>query len=360
MQMKKIMFAVLAFAAFCSMASVNSFAAGNNNAPKDKVYRYLWSHYTTWEVHQYLVDSGIMKKWADKYGVKIEIVLINDYVSSINQYTAGEAVGCAMTEMDALDMPAAGGVDSDILVVQDYSNGNDGIVLMNGSSLLDVLGRDVQIVQGSVSSYLLSRGVKSIGHKDNEVKEVNTSDANIGATFANSGAKGACATWNPILMQLRNLPKAKMVFDSSKIPGEIQDLMVVRRDAPEAVKKALVGAWYEAMSIMFSKGKQSDDAIEAMAKFAGGTTEEFRAQLKTTFMYYRPEDGAAFAKSAEVKRIMKDVSEFCFEHGLLGQNAKSATEIGVEFPDGTAYGSPKNIKLHYRSNYMEDAAAGKL
>jgi NitT/TauT family transport system substrate-binding protein len=353
--MKKIMMMVLAAMVVCCLP-MNSFGAEK----KTTVYRYVWSHYTGWEFWQFISESGIMQKWNDKYGVKIEIVLINDYVQSINQFVAGEAVGCAMTNMDALNMPAIGGIDSDILVIGDYSNGNDGIVLMNGKSLKDLIGRKSLIVQGSVSSYLQSKGLKSIGRKDNEVTEVNTSDANIGAAFASSGSQGACVTWNPILMQIRNLPNATMVFDSSKIPGEIQDLMVVRRDAPDAVKKALVGAWYEAMSIMTSQGKKKDEMIESLAKFAGGTTAEFNAQLKTTFMYYKPADAVKFAESADNKRIAKDVAEFCFDHGLLGQDAKSALHVGIEFPDGTVYGNPKNVKLHYRSNYMKMAADGSL
>ena len=337
-----------------------SFAADKPATPDQKTYRYLWSHYTGWEPWQYISDSGIMKKWAEKYGVKIEIILVNDYVTSINQYTSGEAVGCAMTEMDALDMPGVGGVDSDILVVGDYSSGNDGLGLMNGTNVKDVKGRKVMIVQGSVSSYLLSKALKANGMKDSDITEVNTSDANIGATFASSGPEGACVTWNPILMQVRNLPKVTMVFDSSKIPGEIQDLLVVRKDAPEAVKKALVGAWYEAMAIMTGQGKQTDEAIEAMAKFAGGTIAEFKAQLKTTYMYYKPADAAKFAESPDVKRIAKDVAEFCFDHGLLGQGAKSATIVGIEFPDGTLYGDAKSVKIHYVSTYMKMAADGKL
>jgi NitT/TauT family transport system substrate-binding protein len=37
----------------------------------------------------YADRSGILKKWADKYGIKIKLTQINDYVESINQYTAG-------------------------------------------------------------------------------------------------------------------------------------------------------------------------------------------------------------------------------------------------------------------------------
>ena len=38
--------------------------------------------------------AGIMEKWAEKYGIEIEIVQINDYVEWINQYTAGAFDGC--------------------------------------------------------------------------------------------------------------------------------------------------------------------------------------------------------------------------------------------------------------------------
>lgn len=344
----------------CVLSVFTSSAVAADKQAPGKTYRYVWSHYTGWEFWQYISDSGIMKKWADKNGVKIDIVLINDYVTSINQYTSGEAVGCAMTIMDALNMPAVGGVDSEVLVVGDYSNGNDGICLMNGKTIADIKGRDVLDVQGSVSSYLLSQGLKKAGLKNSSVKEVNTSDANIGATFASSGAKGACVTWNPILMNVRNLPGVTMVFDSSKIPGEIQDLMVVRKDAPEAVKKALVGAWYEAMAIANGQGKQTDEAIELMAKFAGGTVAEFKAQLKTTYMYYSPKDAANFAASKENKTACRNVMDFCFEQGLLGQGAKNADYIGFQFPDGTILGDPKNVKIRYTTTYMNLAAEGKL
>jgi NitT/TauT family transport system substrate-binding protein len=344
-----IMFGLLTFTS-------PSFAAEKQTP----VYRYLWSHYAGWEPWQYAMDSGIMKKWADKYGVKIEVTLINDYVTSINQYTAGQAVGCAMTIMDLLDMPAVGGVDSEVLVVGDYSNGNDGVCLVNGKTFSDIKGRNVLIVQGSVSSYVLSRGLEKFGMKNSDVKEVNTSDSNIGATFASSGSKGACVTWNPILMNVRNLPNVSMVFDSSKIPGEVQDLLVVRRDTPEPVKKALVGAWYETMMVMSGQGKQTDEAIESMAKFAGGTVAEFKAQLRTTFMFYGPNDGIKFVESKENQTACRNVMNFCFEQGLLGQGVKSADYIGIEFPNGVILGDPKNVKIRYITNYMKLAAEGKL
>jgi NitT/TauT family transport system substrate-binding protein len=356
----KLFNTVIALAAVAagSLLPLNAGAAGQ--PATEKTYRYLWSHYTGWEPWQYISDSGIMKKWADKYGVKIDVLLINDYVTSINQFTSGESVGCAMTIMDTLNMPASGGIDCDVLVVGDYSDGNDGLVLFNGKTVKDVKGRKVLIVKDSVSSYLLSQALKTEGLRDADVTEVNTSDANIAATFATSGDLGATVTWNPILMQVRNLPKATLVFDSSKIPGEIQDLLVVRRDAPEGVKKALVGAWYEAMAVMSGQGKQTDAAIEAMAKFAGGTVPEFKAQLRTTKMFYTPQSSIDFIENPALEKTAKTITGFCFDHGLLGQNAKSADAIGIELSAGKILGDAKNVKIHYNTTYLKAAAAGKL
>ena len=50
-------------------------------------FRVAWSIYVGWMPWGYLEDSGIMDKWADKYGIDVEIVQINDYIESINQYT---------------------------------------------------------------------------------------------------------------------------------------------------------------------------------------------------------------------------------------------------------------------------------
>ena len=77
-------------------------------------YKIAWSIYVGWMPWGYAADVGIVDKWAEKYGLTIEVVQFNDYIESINQYTAGAFDGCTMTNMDALTIPAAGGVDSTV------------------------------------------------------------------------------------------------------------------------------------------------------------------------------------------------------------------------------------------------------
>jgi NitT/TauT family transport system substrate-binding protein len=347
--MKKCLF--LTMAVLIGLTFVTGVAEA---APKFKI---AWSHYTGWEPWEYARNSGILKKWADKEGIEIELVLVNDYIESINLYTGGAMDGCAMTNMDALTLPAVGGVDSTALIVGDFSNGNDGIVMKNGKSVADLKGREIKLVELSVSHYLLARALAKNQMTEKDVSVVNTSDADIAAVFASDPA-GAVVTWNPPLMQCRNVKGAAMVFDSSQIPGEIIDLMVVRTDRPDTLKKALAGAWYETMAVMNGKGKEAKDAIVSMAQFAGGTEAEFRAQLKTTQMFYTPVEAAAFTESPGLKATMEAVRSFSFEKGLFG-DAKSKDFVGIGFPDGSAIGDAKNVKLRFDAKFMKAAAQGQ-
>jgi len=340
----------------CLLSLLGLGVAGAQAADR---YRVAWSHYTGWEPWGYADQAGILKRWADKHGIEIELVLVNDYIESINLYTAGEFAACTMTNMDALTIPAVGGVDSTALIVGDFSDGNDGIVIKNGNSVADLRGRKINLVELSVSHYMLARALDKGGMSERDVTVVNTSDADIAALFL-SDANGAVVTWNPPLQQVRNAKGAKLVFDSSKIPGEIIDLMVVKTDAPDALKKALTGAWYETMALMSQQGASAQEAIAYMARASGATDAEFKAQLRTTAMFYAPGEASAFAEGPKVKETMDHVRKFSFDKGLYGAGAPSPDLVGIAFPDGTVLGDPGNVKLRFDSSYMKMAAESKL
>jgi NitT/TauT family transport system substrate-binding protein len=328
-------------------------------APVAKEFNVAWSHYTGWEPWGYAEQSGILKKWADKYGIQIKLTLVNDYIESINLYTAGKFDACVMTNMDALTIPAVGGIDSQAVVVGDYSNGNDGILMKGGNSVAELKGRSVNLVELSVSHYLLARALDTAGLSEKDLTLVNTSDADIAAVFT-ADANGAAVTWNPPLAQALKAPGANLVFDSSRIPGEILDLLVVRTDAPEPLKKALTGAWYETLALMNGSGPQTDAALAWMASSSGATVDEFKAQLLTTAMFNTGADGARFAASPEVGTTMDKVRLFTFSKGLLGQGAASADVIGIQLDDGSVLGNKDNVKLRFTASYMKMAADGTL
>jgi NitT/TauT family transport system substrate-binding protein len=323
-------------------------------------FSICWSIYVGWMPWHYGDSEGIVKKWADKYDISIDVVQINDYIESINQYTAGQFDACTMTNMDALTIPAAGGVDSTALIVGDFSNGNDGVILKKGSSLKDIEGHQVNLVELSVSHYLLARGLEKVGLSERDIQVVNTSDADMVAIYGTDDVT-AVATWNPLLAEIESMPNSTKVYDSSQIPGEIIDLLIVNTETLKKnprLGKALTGAWYEIMSNM-SSGPELKSARTSMAEASGTDLAGYESQLASTKMFYSPAEAVSFTNSPQLKDTMKYVAEFSFEHGLLGEGASDAGFIGIQTPSGV-YGDSSNIKLRFDPAYMQMAQDGKL
>ena len=70
-------------------------------------------------------------------------------------------------------------MDSTALITGDYSNGNDGIILKGKDNLEGIKGQKVNLVELSVSHYLLARALDGIKLKEKDITVVNTSDADM-------------------------------------------------------------------------------------------------------------------------------------------------------------------------------------
>lgn len=332
------------------------------NAETKKEFKVAWSIYVGWMPWDVMASQKIMDKWAKKYDISVEIVQINDYIESINQYSAGEFDGVTMANTDALGIPAAGGVDSTSLIIGDFSNGNDVVISKDAKSIKDLKGTNVNLVELSISHYLLARGLELNGMAEKDLTIVNTSDADMVSAYATPDVTSV-VTWKPQVSEILAMPKANNIFNSSNIPGEIIDLMVVNtktlKDNP-AFGKAMVGAWYEMMELMTSNSKAAIDAKTIMAKASGTDLAGFEDQLKTTNMFYKAEDAVKFNNSNEIMKTMEFVAKFSFDHGLYGEGASDYGFVGIEFPNEKVIGDKGNIKLRFDDTYMKMAAEGKL
>ena len=356
--------AALVAATAAALVALAPSAPAHAQAAKEKCV-IANSHYTGWEPIWYAKESGILKKHSDRNNVEVDVTDPMDYGESINQFAAGQFCGLAVTNMDALNGPSAGGVDTTFIVVGDYSNGNDGLLWKAAKkpSLTDIVGKKVVLVEGTVSQYLLWRGAQINKFDYNKVKIENAaSETDVKNAFNATGS--IIVTWNPILMAARQEKGAHMLLDSSQIPGEIIDGIVVKTGVSDAVKKAIVGAWFETLAVMADKGSpKSADAIKWMAGFAGNSVEEFNAQLKTTALFYTPAEAVKFAKDAKLKETMDKVRTFAAENGLLKNGVgkeQNKDFVGIQFPDKSVAGNKDNVKLRFDTTIMEMAADGKL
>lgn len=325
-----------------------------------------WSIYAGWTPYHYLNKSGILKKWADKYGIAIKVQRF-DYAPSLDAFVAKNIDACTMTNMEALDMPAASGVPTTAIIIGDYSNGNDALIARGGAQLKDLPGKKVLLVQKTVSEYLFDRAMTMNGLREQlkRVRLINTSDSDIASAFIADSSATAVVTWKPMVSQIAKQKGMTSLFNSSQIPGEILDLTVVRTDVldkPDGVKfaKALTGAWYELMALMSAQGPAADKVLSAIAEGSADTLASYKEQLSTTKMFYGALPAAQFGKSPELKQKMALVRQFCFDHGLLGSNTKSVDDVAIQYPDGSKQGKVDRVRLRFDAGYMEMAAQGKL
>jgi len=348
--------------AFAALALAGCSGGTDKPAAPRTEFAIGWSIYAGWMPWPYAEQAGIVKKWGDKYGITIRFVQVNDYIESVNQYTAGKLDGVTVANMDALTIPAAGGKDTSAIILGDYSNGNDAVLLKGADSMAGIRGRQVYLAELSVSHYLLARALETNGLRLTDVRTVNTSDADIAAAFASPEVTAAVA-WNPQVTTMKRVAGTKAVFTSADIPGEILDLLVVDTEvlaANPALGKALAGIWYETMALMARQDAEGQAARAAMARLAGTTPEAFAGQLATTFLYTDPGAAVAAMASPDLVTTMTRVRDFSFAQGLFGQGARSADAVGMSFPGGKTLGDANAITLRFDPTYMQLAADGKL
>ncbi|MEO9803401.1 MAG: putative urea ABC transporter substrate-binding protein [Reichenbachiella sp.] len=333
-----------------------------SQAQKKNEFKVGWSIYAGWNPWDYAKQSGILKKWANKYDIKINLVKM-DYIPSIEAYTSGELDACVMTNMDALTIPVASGIASTAIILGDFSNGNDALLVRNNLDVSGLKGKKVSLVEYSVSHYLLSRALDKNNLKDSDVKVINVSDSDIAPAYVSNSDQEAVVTWNPLVMEIMKTPGVSNIFDSSQIPGEILDMMMMNSKTLESnpqLAKALNGAWFEVMSVMSTRGAKADNALKAMAEAGGSSLTEYKAQLKTTAMFYKPVDAVDYMSGDEIQTKMRRVRNFCFKYGLLGDRVQSADDLGIEFPSGVVIGDQNNVYFKFDASYMQMASENKL
>src|ERR1700692_298045 len=283
--MARVSITMRALLFFCLITAIPAFA-------QKPTFTVGWSIYAGWTPYHYMQKSGLLKKWADKYSITIKVQRF-DYAPSLDAFVAKNIDACTMTNMEALDMPAASGVPTTAIIIGDYSNGNDALLVRNGLQMKDLPGKKLLLVEKTVSEYLLDRAMTINGMRDQikKVRLINTSDSDIATAFLSDSSASATVTWKPMVSQISKQKGIASLFNSSQIPGEILDLTVVRTDilnrpdgSGQRFAKALAGAWYELMARMTTPGPEADKVLAAIAAGSADTLESYKEQISTTKM----------------------------------------------------------------------------
>lgn len=251
--------------------------AANTYAAKPLKIGYSdWPGWVAWEI---ALEKGMFKK----AGVDVKFEWF-DYVASMDAFAAGQLDAVPMTNGDTLVTGATGGKGVMILV-NDYSNGNDMVIAKPGiKSVKELKGKKIGVEIGFVGHLLLLNALEKNGLKESDVELVNVPTNETPQVLA-SGQVDAIVAWQPNSGQaLKLVPGSTRVYSSADEPGLIYDVLAVSPASLSARKddwKKVIEVWYEAVAYL-KNPKTREDAISIMAARVGIPAKEYKAFIEGT------------------------------------------------------------------------------
>lgn len=235
-----------------------------------------WPGWVAWEI-------AIEKDMFKAEGVDVEFEWF-DYVASMDAYAAGKLDAVAMTNGDTL-VNGASGAPSVMILVNDYSNGNDMVIARPGiKSIKELKGKKVGVEIGFVGHLLLLNALEKNGLTETDVELVNVPTNETPQVLA-SGDVDAIVAWQPNSGQaLELVPGSTTVYSSADEPGLIYDALSVSPSSLSARRadwEKVIKVWYKAVDYLNDPATQ-DEAVSIMAARVGLKAEEYKGFIAGT------------------------------------------------------------------------------
>ncbi len=165
------------------------------------------------------------------------------------------SIDAATLTLDEALLVQQAGIDIRILLINDFSDGGDSILLNKKFSKQQSLkGLRIGVEGGAVGAYILSRALELQGLSLSDVTVVQLTPVQQSLPLK-SGEVDGVVTFEPFRTQL--LAKGAVeIFNSKQIPMEITDVTVITdsayRDSP-GLAANLVDSWYETLDYITSQ-----------------------------------------------------------------------------------------------------------
>ena len=235
-----------------------------------------WPGWVAWEV-------AIEKQWFAEAGLEVEFEWF-DYAASMEAFAAGQLDAVTMTNGDTL-VTGSTGAQAVMILVGDYSNGNDMVVAAPGiQSVVDLKGKRVGVEVGFVGHLLLLDALESVGLTESDVELVNIPTNEAPQVLA-SGDVDAIVAWQPNSGQsLSRVPGSTAIYTSGDQPGLIYDVLAVSPTSLNANREdwgKVVEVWYRVVEYILDPATEAD-AVSIMAARVGLTPDQYAPLLAGT------------------------------------------------------------------------------
>lgn len=179
----------------------------------------------------------------------------------------------AALTLDEVLLLAEDGLDPRVVLVMDISHGGDMVIGRAGiENMAGLKGKRVGFENSALGAYVLARALELSGMNLQDVEPVAIEVDEHEKAFADGEVDGV-VTFDPVGSRLL-AAGGSLLFDSSRIPGEVVDVLVVRGtylDSHRQQVAALIDQWFAAIDHL---DRQPRDAARRMGKRLRQSPEE--------------------------------------------------------------------------------------
>jgi NitT/TauT family transport system substrate-binding protein len=237
-----------------------------------------WPGFVAWEI-------PASKGWFKEAGLDVELIWF-EYVPSLEAFQAGKLDGVGITNGDQLVIGASKS-PSVMVLLTDYSNGNDMIVARPGVDSMSALkGKKIGVEVGFVDHLLLLNALSAVHLEESDVTLVNVPTDQTPQALK-SGNVDAIAAWQPSSgSALAEVAGSRAIHTSAEAPGLIYDGLAASPDSFAARRDdwiSITRIWYRTVDYI-NDPKNRDDVLAIMSKRVGLTPEKYAPLLSGTFL----------------------------------------------------------------------------
>jgi NitT/TauT family transport system substrate-binding protein len=297
----------------------------------------------------YAEKEGLFATYSDENKVAISFKE-GDYEAIINKFISREVDAIVATNIDVISKIAAKDINSDVILITGYSDGNEAILVPSNSNA-DVRNKTIALSEFSVNHYLLDRYLLRNQIDLAQVTIENTKESALQEAVGKEGVAGIAAS-NPLVSQLTRSGGAKTVFSSHEIRGEISYLLIIQREALEKnpnFGKALLAIWFSTMERL--QGNKRNTTLDALAELENVDRAEFEQRFGMINLIELPARGLSTIRDRSMRKTMRHIRLFMKNHS---KDIEGDIGAFVSYPGRTA------AVLHFNAEPLQRFVAPAL
>ncbi len=260
---------------------------------------------------------------------KVKLVEFGSSSQVIRAYRKNLLNGAGLTVDEVIFLKSLG-FDPKIVLIADISNGADVLIVKPYiKSLKDLKGKKIGVENTALGAFFLTRILEKAGLNKKDIIIVPLEVNQHYKAFI-EGKVDAVITFEAVKTRL--LKKGgKILFDSSKIYGEIVDVFIVEEDFIDKNKnvvKYFVNSWFEGLNFLKTR---PENAFEMVAQREGISIEEVKKSYEGLILPSREENVKLM--TTKLKETIALITKILKERNLIDKNFNFKPEelIDVRF-----------------------------